>query len=187
MFASELIFCKLSKRKNPINCFKEDEGDANIGLAYEKKNKKNPSLQQSIQKYKEKTVFLSLMLFKCLLKKYFCFYVFYYFIFMFCIVIVSYKLSGGWKSLVLARNAVDVSLLIGAFQHLITYRIMSLARYMLTGGLGRNAKLLLSTLARHASVSSLYLTKNTFLSLVLLSLGFWRGDGIDSLPNISPL
>lgn len=187
MFANELIFCKLSKRKYPINCFKEDEGDANIGLAYEKKNKKNPSLQQSIQKYKEKTVFLSLMLFKCLLKKYFCFYVFDYFIFMFCIVIVSYKLSGGWKSLVLARNAVDVSLLIGAFQHLITYRIMSLARYMLTGGLGRNAKLLLSTLARHASVSSLYLTKNTFLSLVLLSLGFWRGDGIDSLPNISPL
>lgn len=86
MFANELIFCKLSKRKYPINCFKEDEGDANIGLAYEKKNKKNPSLQQSIQKYKEKTVFLSLMLFKCLLKKYFSFYVFDYFIFMFRIV-----------------------------------------------------------------------------------------------------
>lgn len=118
------------------------------------------------------------MLFKCLLKKYFCFYVFDYFIFMFCIVIVSYKLSGGWKSLVLARNAVDVSLLIGAFQHLITYRIMSLARYMLTGGLGRNAKLLLSTLARHASVSSLYLKKKhislTCASVVRVLERWWN-------------
>lgn len=43
MFANELIFCKLSKRKYPINCFKEDEGDANFGLAYEKnKTKKKP-------------------------------------------------------------------------------------------------------------------------------------------------
>lgn len=79
-----LFSANYPNEKNPINCFKEVEGDANFGLAYKKK--KNPSLQHSIQKYKEKTIFLSLMLFKCLLKKYFSFYVFDYFIFMFRIV-----------------------------------------------------------------------------------------------------
>lgn len=58
--------------------------------------------------------------------------------------------------------------------------------YMLTLGPGRNAILLLCTSARHANISSFHLTKNTFVSLVLLYSGFWRGDGIDSLPNIPP-